>query len=662
MLDPKTSLAIDAPPVVPYDDGFSTDSEDLDEREHMLQDLASSLLSISASSASKDAAVIENQSIVQQQQIQVDSSLNDSKQKPAKKSQPIPPVTSKTLASTSNGAANSVQSPLNHAEKTKGDATAKENEENCKNCNGHLTPLGERLKVMKTAAQQKLGKGPPLCRQCCCCHITYPFVSLTYESRSRACTEPRCYKCNWASKASRTDDCTSTIGVKRAVNGEVKHSEESSKPSTPQAPDFKHKNGLKTNGSLASTKVNGDKATAENCCRNCRAQLPSLEERREVMKYYASMQIKDEAPPTRQCSCCFITYTLASLSSKNTEPFCFACNDRRARGLAAEEQIPSSSVADKTTKLKPEAKNPPDIIVIDDAEDDEEGELLEEETCKCCEGKLITMAKRVEMTKEASKKHGGKGLPPSRQCACCRITYPSAALTNKSRQLTRTVPICRNCCQAGGNIIYEMLCVSDEFIEGFRIENPEMARNLLKKKKKGTIDEAVKNHKQRMATKKLRAQTATTRPASKKKVEPSKQRLSAATGSSTCCCTTCSRNSVSGVVPAPVLLKPGRGVVKNTGRNCLGRPRYHLVTMMARKSAPAPRLVIGRPPNTPPVTPPARAETVVRAVDHQREALPVSYLDPPVARTARWLRQFEIVDGKTARERRLEGRQKDKED
>ncbi|KAL3664602.1 hypothetical protein V7S43_010352 [Phytophthora oleae] len=564
MLDPKTSLAIDAPPVVPYDDGFSTDSEDIGERERMLHDLASSLLSISASSSLKDAAVIENQSIVHQQQIRVDPPPNDAKEK---KSQLIPPAASKTSASTSNGATSGVKTPLNHTKKPQEGTTEKENEDNCKNCNGRLAPLSVRLKVMKTAAQQKLGKGPPLSRQCCCCHITYPFVSLTYESRSRACTQPRCYKCNWAVKSGRRDGYASNIGAKRTVDGEVKNPEEFCKrcsrklislaertktmkegrglsmskqcsccqitysladmtvesreptcrvpvchtcgpPPTLRASRHSTMNGLKTNGSLAPTKATGDKAKVENCCRNCKAQLPSLEERREVMKYYTSMQIKDMSPPTRQCSCCFITYTLASISSKSTEPFCFACNDMRAEDFEAEEKAPSSSVvvADNSTELKPEAKNPPEIIVIDDAVDDEEGELVEEETCKCCHGKLIAMAKRVEMMKEAAQKHGGKGPPPSRQCACCRVTYPSAALTNKSRQLTRTVPICRNCCQAGGNTIYEMLCVSDEFIEGFRIENPEMARNLLKKKENGALDEAVKNQRKRMETKKRRAQ------------------------------------------------------------------------------------------------------------------------------------------------------------
>eukprot|EP00644_Phytophthora_capsici_P007773 jgi/Phyca11/126021/e_gw1.61.158.1 len=639
MLDPKTSLAIDAPPVVPYDDGFSTDSEDLGERERMLQDLASSLLSISDSSTSKVAVVIENESIVHQQQIQVKQPISGVKEK---KSLHIPPATSKSTASTVNGAANGAKVPLNGSEKTQEGNIDKENEENCKTCNGHLTPLSERLKMMKTAAQQNLGKGPPLSRQCSCCYITYPFASLTYESRSRACMQPRCYKCNWAVKPSIKNESAGTIGAKRTVDGEVKGSKESCKP-----PTHVTKNGLMTNGSTGATGENDKK----NCCRNCKAQLPTLEERRGVMKYYTSMQIKNIPPPTRQCCCCFITYTLASISSKNSDPFCFACNDMRAEGVKADEMALCSTVAvvNKSTELKPAAKkNTPEIIVIDDAEDDEEGELLEEETCKCCQGKLLTMAERVKMMKEAAQKHGGKGLPPSRQCACCRVTYPSAALTNKSRQLTRTVPICRNCCQAGGNTIYEMLCVSDEFIEGFRIENPEMARNLLKKKENGKLDEAVKNQKLRMEMKK---RDAAARLDHQQKVAAARQRVSAATG-----------KSMGSEAAAAARQEPVRvGTVNSAPRRPPG-PRYHLIPMRARKSAPTSRLIIGRPANTTAVTPPARANTVVQAVDHQREALPVSYLDPPTARTARWLRQFEIIDGKTARERRLEGRKKDKED
>ncbi|KAG7388208.1 hypothetical protein PHYBOEH_007997 [Phytophthora boehmeriae] len=212
---------------------------------------------------------------------------------------------------------------------------------------------------------------------------------------------------------------------------------------------------------------------------------------------------------------------------------------------------------------------------LSDAE--EEGQVTEEESCKLCSCKLLPLAERLAAVKEAARSLGGKAPPKSRQCACCRITYPTAAFTNKSRKATRAVPRCTRCSQAGGSTIYEMLCVSDEFIEAFKVEDPTRAKDLLSRKE-SIVDRG----------KKVREQ-----------------------------------------------LKHGSN-------------RPGAVSFPSKKQHA--RRLIG-----------FSAATVTKSIGEQDKATNEGNPSPRSSLTARWLKQFELIDGKTARERRLEERNADKE-
>ncbi|GMF81286.1 unnamed protein product [Phytophthora fragariaefolia] len=240
------------------------------------------------------------------------------------------------------------------------------------------------------------------------------------------------------------------------------------------------------------------------------------------------------------------------------------------------------------------------VHIIDEEDGDEDGELLEGNKCKCCYGNLMRLTKRVEMMKDAARVHGGKKPPPSRQCACCRITYPSAALTAKSRKMTRVVPICLNCCKAGGSAIYEMLVVSDEFVEAFKVKNPAMARQLLAKKESGSLERQVKNQRERMK---------------------------------------------SGALP-----------YAQYGVESKFYSYYGKSSLMTRNIMNAPRQLLAK---AVPVSPPARGQRKgeLNAATIGTAQL-LSSLTP---RTSRWFQQFELVDGKSARERRLLKRNETKE-
>jgi hypothetical protein len=101
------------------------------------------------------------------------------------------------------------------------------------------------------------------------------------------------------------------------------------------------------------------------------------------------------------------------------------------------------------------------------------------------------------MITDAARAHQGKGPPPSRQCACCGITYSHAALTRKSRKLTRAVPLCAKCCKAGGRVIYERLATSAKFIEAFKMENPTLAQQLLAQQEAEALRKQAKEQKKR---------------------------------------------------------------------------------------------------------------------------------------------------------------------
>ncbi|EEY60901.1 uncharacterized protein PITG_13663 [Phytophthora infestans T30-4] len=569
MLDPKTSLAIDAPPVAPYDDGFSTDSEDYNADAIPHDSLVSSTVTCYA----RNAVIIENQPNIQRQHIQNKVATNASKQPSEDKPQSTAATTLETEGKILTRAADDAKRAASWRFKPQETAptgapprkSVNKSEEHCRSCKGYLTPLGERLKMTRTAAFLQVGKNLPPSRQCCCCHITYPLVALTDESRSRACTQPRCYMCNWAARAA--EKCSS-VGAKRTVDGAVKGA---AGLSPTEASKLRDKGNLtaKEIPNMATTRETSE--TDENCCKSCKGKLPSLTERLAAMKSPAEHLNKEQGwrvspPSTRQCSCCFLTFPLASVTEESrsvmcAKPLCSACDGARRLACTSEEKAPTAN------STQPNPEKTPEIIVVDGGEDDEEGELVEQEICQRCGGDLIPPLKRLELVKDAALTLGGKKSPPSRQCACCRVTYLMGSLTKKSRKVTRAVPICHSCCVAGGPPIYEMLCTSDEFLEAFKVEDPVTARLFLRKKEKGTIAKAIDAQRKRMMKRtKSSAQTSKTDTQNAQ---------------------TASKQAPEGVAP---MYKP-----RNLKGRLFGGPRYQLMPKKARKSMPAPRLIIGSP-------------------------------------------------------------------
>ncbi|KAE9266640.1 hypothetical protein PR003_g32055, partial [Phytophthora rubi] len=268
MVDPRTSLAIDAPALAPYDDGFSTESDDLDSLDET-QDIE---LHIAVSAAVRSAVVGENQSKLHHV-----------------------PKTAKVAQQENNktqqiNSISAVNAKVNATDRATGGFKATRNggvnteEEHCRNCRGYLTPLVERLKAMRIAASQCSGKSPPLSRQCCCCRITYPLVALTDESRRQSWPEPRCYMCYWAVRAANK----SVGGVKREMDGSVK--------------------SVDSGG--------GRRDEGDECCRSCKGKLTPLEQRLKKMKEAVLLHKGSGPPASRQCSCCRITYPMATLSTK----------------------------------------------------------------------------------------------------------------------------------------------------------------------------------------------------------------------------------------------------------------------------------------------------------------------------------------------------------
>ncbi|POM58269.1 Hypothetical protein PHPALM_37107 [Phytophthora palmivora] len=597
MLDPKTSLAIDAPPIAPYDDGFSTDSEDFNNPEELPPQSTGSALSIHGFTSVRNAVITENQPTFQQQHSEVKPQVSRIKQESEEELRPITIGTVITEKTRLNQWTGGHKAQMNGQSKPQAPITTKigkKKEEYCRSCKGYLTPLGERLKMMKTAGLQQFGKNPPPSRQCSCCNITYPLVALTEESRNQSCVQPRCYMCNWAVKAAVKNRGAEGIGVKRLLNGRVKdtgmtgecsiycggkstplsqrylmmkqatlHDKNAGFPLSRQCscghitqslaafelksnePTWrtpmckiceaatthtrKTDEGMgRTTVETASSRENGSpvptaaaakierkmKGKTHNKVDNRNSsngihspgKMPSFIDKLHLIKT-AGLQHKEQVVgiPTT-CRQCYITFPLASFAEKSRSvtcatPICSSCNEASTHSLVMEDK---TSVVTANDSLKEKrisivkTKYAPETIVIVSSEEDEEGELVEEDICKCCGGKLISIGKRLQMMKNAAGVYGGKGPPPSRQCACCRITYPSAALTKKSRKMTRVVPICLNCCTAGGPAIYEMLVVSDEFVEAFKVENPTVARQLLKKKSNGTLAKAVDAQKKRI--------------------------------------------------------------------------------------------------------------------------------------------------------------------
>jgi hypothetical protein len=605
MLDPKTSLAIDAPPIAPYDDGFSTESEDLDDAEDRPDESLASPVPVAAPRSVSSQAVAKKQPIQERQQIHaviVQKTVQHENEKNL--------VTSaKTVAKSNEKSSEQAAVGLSTARKG-GDITK---EEHCKGCNGYLTPLTERLTAMRTAALQQPGREPPPSRQCCCCHITYPLVALTDESRSGACLQPRCYMCNWGAQATYK---ATHLGVKRTVNGAVKEMEDAGRTTGKETRMARPESGKKPEEGKESSRM-----TTSCCCRNCRGPLPSLHKRLKRMNSTA-VQLKIQgwrvSPPSRQCSCCHITYPLASLTDKSKSamcatPICRWCEYTKAHpGIRRGQAGSASTVAEgKRQSLS----KPHEIIEIEDGEDEEERAPVEQESCKCCYGTLITRTDRLQLIEDAARAYRSKRPSPSRQCACCRITYPYAALTLKSRKLTHAVPLCSKCAQAGGSAVYEMLAASDEFIEAFKVENPTMAGQLLAKKESGALRTHWENQKRRVRKNGGSASLL-------QQVKAQTRELS---------------QHVNHLRPPPA---------------------YQGRLMMARKCINPPRLLLREPGSGNAV-----ASTYAGGTPgmQQEGRTQQASQDLHTRRTARWLKQFEIVDGKTVRERRLEARNKAKE-
>lgn len=590
MVDPRTSLAIDAPALAPYDDGFSTESDDPDS----LDETHDNELYIAVSAVVRSAVVGENQSKLHH----VPKTAKVAKQEKKKTLQINSMPAVKTKATRNGG--------------------VKTEEEHCRNCRGYLTPLVERLKAMRIAASQCSGKSPPLSKQCCCCRITYPLVALTDESRRQSWPEPRCYMCYWAVRAVKKN----VDAVKREMNGSVKSVDTG----------------------------DGRRDEGDECCRSCKGKLTPLEQRLKKMKEAVLLHKGSGPPASRQCSCCRITYPMAALSTKGKAlscdtPVCVMCESSAA---SVETKAPSSDAVAATNLAKSyvsATKKTVEIIELDGEEDDEEGELLEEMQCKCCYGELIPLSQRVQMMKDSARQHGGKNPPPSRQCACCCITYPSAALTAKSRKMTRVVPICLNCCKAGGSTIYEMLAVSDKFMEAFKVENPAMARQLLAKKESGSLAKQVKRHQERMRP---------TQPV-KKVIGVTELKSSEETEVIPRAVYTPRPLMARKVISAPRALLV-HGMTGTAAMRLWRRP-------MARKVRNAPRQLLGQ--GVPAVTSTGeQANAAVSDISQPTNAA-VSGLTQPLSpvtpRTSRWVQQFELVDGKTARARRIEKRNETKE-
>ncbi|GMF62093.1 unnamed protein product [Phytophthora fragariaefolia] len=366
MLDPKKSLAIDAPPLAPYDDGFSTESEDLDVPEES-QDLRPH---DAVSAVSTHAVVIEDEEKAPAiPPPRVEKTIKREKEKNLPRD-PVPVVRSEE--ETAERTAGAFEPPRNSGHKA--------GEEHCRNCRGYLTPLAERLQVMRLAAAQCSRRIPPPSRQCGCCYITYPLVALTDESRWQSWPEPRCYMCYWAARATKKTAGERVPRFKREKNG--------------------YGNGV------------GNGGEEESCCRNCKGKMTPLEQRLRVMKEAVSLKKGKKPPETLQCSWCWITYLTADFLTKNrdltsTTPVCKKCESTAA---STETNAPTSDAVATHNLAEGKMSTPEKAVhIIDEEDGDEDGELLEGNKCKCCYGNLMRLTKRVEMMKDAARKDDPSG-------------------------------------------------------------------------------------------------------------------------------------------------------------------------------------------------------------------------------------------------------------
>ncbi|KAI9920356.1 hypothetical protein PsorP6_015763 [Peronosclerospora sorghi] len=464
MVDPKTALAIDAAPIAPYDDGDSTESEDLLDQDDT--NVCESLVSHAVSKLVQKSAVVPPKTTARSHSV-VQRALQLDEEAVIR--------SFRDVTSSKNDAVASMKDEKGGARKAGETSDA----EYCKTCKGYLMPLVERTQLMHMAMLQHARDGALASRECGCCHILYPLVALTDESKSLSCSVPRCYMCHWTTQAAK----------KQNANG-------------------KDRNGMNESTlEMSKPEDRGD----DEWCRRCKGKLPPLAARLEAMKAVV-LEYKRQGqiglPRSRQCKCCFITYPFRSLTVESrrvmcTTPKCYTCSPS-----AADEKMPIVNKHEANAKIaKKERKRArqggdPHQCGTKRRSDDYDGDLMETEVCRCCLGTLVPLVKRLHRMKAAEKEHTGPGAPPSRQCACCRITYPLASMTAKSRNPNRTVPICLSCCKAGGAAIYEMLSVSTEFFQAYKAENPETAKQLVKKKNNGTLARLVELQRERMRARK----------------------------------------------------------------------------------------------------------------------------------------------------------------
>jgi hypothetical protein len=375
MLDPKSLLAIDAPPIAPYDDGFSTESDDLDGTEGLTDESHASPLHVAASGSVRRVAVAKSQPIQDMQQIPVTPAQKTAQQ--VTKDNSPPPI---DIAPSIEEKASKQDAAGLNAATHDGDITK---EEYCKGCKGYLTPLADILKAVQEVLLRHPGNGPLPSRQCSCCHITYPLVALTDESRSGACLQPRCYMCHWGAQVAKED---AVVGVKRTVVGALKTTNDGGRANGEQMTNMKARRVEPEERKEAST------MDTRCSCRNCKGPLPSLHERLEVMDSTRTL-LKTHgrigSPPSRQCSCCYITYPLASLTAKSRRaacvaPICRWCQYTKAhpfirRGQAGRSSTVAVDSSAEETRLT--AAKPHESIDVEDGEDEGDRERVEHERC-----------------------------------------------------------------------------------------------------------------------------------------------------------------------------------------------------------------------------------------------------------------------------------------
>ncbi|RLN94370.1 hypothetical protein BBJ28_00011200, partial [Nothophytophthora sp. Chile5] len=264
------------------------------------------------------------------------------------------------------------------------------------------------------------------------------------------------------------------------------------------------------------------------------------------------------------------------------------------------DEPPEETAAE--AKAEPVVHPPPTVAIASEEASDadaEEGEVLEQR-CARCTGALLSPIERQRLAEIAALANMSKKPLRSRACACCRITYPLTAFNKKNRKPSRAVARCMQCSEAGGSAVYEMLAVSDEFIEAFTRENPDLASRLLAQKQLLTERVRALQAQNEEQTRRVMAYEATqTAIRANNAVEKAAQHA-------------------------------GREEARPFSER-EGEPKRHLTVKEWYE----------------------RHDAALRSEREHR----LSSKEPPMPQGVRRLDQFELVDGNTTRERRLESRE-----